>query len=98
MEDAILSESAHPEADALDDLAAAAQIALDTPWDDLQDEAESLAGAQLGAEFSIASVGEATRSGARGVRVPITVSDKAGRISSLVLTLQLDPLIEREGD
>jgi hypothetical protein len=96
MEDAILSEEEHPEADALDDLAASAQTALDTPLAELEDESEPFAGAQLDSEFSIASVGEATRNGERGVRVPLVISDKAGRTSNLVLTIRLDPLLDGE--
>ena len=96
MEDAILSEAAHPEANALDDLAASAQTALEIPWGELEDDGEPLAAVQLDSEFSIASVGEATRSGERGVRVPLVVSDKAGRTSNLVLTIRLDPLPDGE--
>ena len=98
MEDAILSEEEHPEANALDDLAASAQTALDVPLDELEDESEPLAAAQLDSEFSIASVGEATRSGERGVRIPLVISDKVGRTSNLVLTIRLDPLLDGEGD
>ena len=96
MEDAILSEAAHPEANALDDLAASAQTAFEIPWGELEDDGEPLAAVQLDSEFSIASVGEATRSGERGVRVPLVVSDKAGRTSNLVLTIRLDPLPDGE--
>jgi len=96
MEDAILSEAAHPEANVLDDLAASAQTALEIPWGELEDDGEPLAAVQLDSEFSIASVGEATRSGERGVRVPLVVSDKAGRTSNLVLTIRLDPLPDGE--
>ncbi len=94
MEDAILKVEEHPEADALDDLATVAQTALDTPWDELEAEHEPPANAQLDAEFSIASVGEATRDGERSVRIPLVVSDKSGRTSSLVLTIRLDPLLD----
>jgi hypothetical protein len=96
MEDAILSEEEHPEANVLDDLAASAQTALDIPWGELEDEGEPIAAVQLDSEFSIASIGEATRSGERGVRIPLVVSDKGGRTSSLVLTIQLDP--EADGE
>jgi signal recognition particle receptor subunit beta len=96
MEDAILSEAEHPEAALIDDLAASAQTALDIPWGELEDEGEPVAAVQLDSEFSIASVGEATRSGERGVRIPLVVSDKSGRTSNLVLTIQLDP--EAGGD
>jgi len=98
MEDAILREEEHPEASALDDLTASAQTALDSPWDELEADPQTTAAAQLDSEFSIASVGEATRSGERSVRIPLVVSDKAGRTSSLVLTIRLDPLVKGERD
>ena len=98
MEDAILSEEEHPEANALDDLAASAQTALEIPWGELEDEGEPSAAVQLNSDFSIASVGEATRSGERGVRIPLVVSDKSGRTSNLVLTIQLDPEADGEID
>jgi signal recognition particle receptor subunit beta len=96
MEGAMLLEEEHPEANLLDDLAASAQTALDTPWDELEAESEPLVAAQLDSEFSIASVGEATRNGERSVRVPLVVSDKAGRTSNLVLSIRLDPLPDGE--
>jgi signal recognition particle receptor subunit beta len=96
MEDAILREEKHPEANVLDDLAASAQTTLDTPWDELEGEGEPLVAGQLDSEFSIASVGEATRSGERSVRIPLVVSNKAGQTSSLVLTIRLDLLPEEE--
>jgi len=96
MEDAILWEAEHPEAGVLDDLAASAQSALDVPWSELEAEGTPLAAARLDSEFSIASVGEASRSGDRAVRIPLVVSDKAGRTSSLVLTIRLDPLVDGE--
>jgi len=97
-EDEILREEEHPEASALDDLTASAQTALDSPWDELEADPQTTAAAQLDSEFSIASVGEATRSGERSVRIPLVVSDKAGRTSSLVLTIRLDPLVKGERD
>jgi signal recognition particle receptor subunit beta len=96
MEDAILLEEKHPEANVLDDLAASAQTTLDTPWDELEGEGEPLVAGQLDSEFSIASVGEATRSGERGVRIPLVVSNKTGQTSNLVLTIRLDLLPEEE--
>jgi signal recognition particle receptor subunit beta len=96
MEEALLAEEEHPEASALDDLAASAQTALDVNWDELEATSDPPAAAQLDSEFSIASVGEATRSGERSVRIPLVVSDKGGRTSSLVLTIRLDPLLEDE--
>jgi hypothetical protein len=47
LEDAILSEEEHPEANILDDLAASAQTALDTPWTELESEGGPPAAAQL---------------------------------------------------
>ena len=98
MEEAIRAEEAEPEASGLYDLAASAQTALDMSMDELEGESNLLAAAQLDSEFSIASVGEATRSGERGVRVPLVISDKGGRTSNLVLTIRLDPLLDGEGD
>jgi hypothetical protein len=98
MEDAVLSGEEHSEASAIDDLAREAQEVFDAPWDEVAVDVESPRGAQLDAEFSITSVGEATRSGDRGVRVPVVVSDKQGRSSKLVLTIQLDPLLEGDRD
>jgi hypothetical protein len=98
MKDEILSGEEHPEADALDNLAREAEEAFDAPWDDVVVDLESPNGAQLDAEFAITSVGEATRSGDRGVRVPLVVADKQGRSSKLVLTIQLDPLLEGDHD
>jgi len=96
MEDAILSEQEHPDASVLDEIAASAQTALDISWGEHPDESEPIAAVELDAEFSIASVGEATRSGERGVRVPLVVSDKAGRRSKLVLSIRLDPFVDGE--
>ena len=97
MEDAILSTTEHPDAAAIDDITQQAQSAFDSPWEEL-DVDDGPPGAQLGPELSIASVGVATRSGERGIRVPIVVSDKDGRTSALVLTVQLDPLLEENRD
>ena len=98
IEDAILSGEEHPEASAIDDLAREAQGVFDTPWDEIADDVDSPHGAQLDAEFTIASVGEATRSGDRGIRIPVVVADKVGRRSKLVLTIQLDPFLEGDHD
>jgi signal recognition particle receptor subunit beta len=98
LEHAILSGEEHPDASAIDDLAREAEEIFDTPWDDAAVDLESPEGAQIDAEFSIASVGVATRSGDRAVRVPLVVADKQGRRSKLVLTLQLDPLLEGDPD
>jgi hypothetical protein len=98
MEQEIHAEDDHPEISAIDDLARQAEETFDPPWDDAVIEVESPDGAQIDAEFSIASVGEATRSGDRGVRVPLVVADKQGRRSKLVLTIQLDPMLADDPD
>jgi hypothetical protein len=98
MEDAILAEDEHSDTSAIDELAREAEEAFDAPWGDVAVELEPADGAQIDAEFSIASVGEATRSGDRGVRVPLVVADKQGRRSKLVLTIQLDPLQTEDPD
>ena len=48
----------------------------------------------LGSDLSIVSVGEASLAGDRSVRVPIVLGDGEGQTSTLVLTIQLDPLID----
>ncbi len=98
MEEALLTGEEHPESDAIEELAREAEEAFDASWDDVIVEAEPSEGATLGAEFSIASVGEATRSGERGVRIPLVVADKRGERTTLVLTIQLDPLLEGDPD
>ncbi len=79
-------------------MAREAQGVFDTPWDEIADDVDSPHGAQLDAEFTIASVGEATRSGDRGIRIPVLVADKVSRRSKLVLTIQLDPFLEGDHD
>jgi hypothetical protein len=53
-------------------------------------------GPQLSPELSVESVGEATRSGERGVRVPLVVADKDGRRATLVLNISLDALLDED--
>ena len=98
IEDAILSEIEHPEMIAIDDLAREAQTVFETPWDDPPANPIQSAPGLLDTEFSIASVGEATRVGERGVRVPIEISGKDQRHSTLILTIQLDPLLAEDSD
>jgi hypothetical protein len=57
-------------------------------------EIESMRAVRIGPELSIVSVGEATRAGDRAVRVPLVLGDGGGSTSTLVLTIQLDPLID----
>jgi signal recognition particle receptor subunit beta len=55
---------------------------------------EPSTGVQLGSQMSIVSVGEATRAGDRAVRVPVVVGDAEGHTSTLLLTIQLEPLLD----
>jgi hypothetical protein len=47
-----------------------------------------------GAGFEIVSVGEATRTGPRALRVPLTLANAAGERISFALTLQLEGLLD----
>jgi hypothetical protein len=98
IEDAILSEVEHPEFIAIDDLAREAQMVFESPLDDPPADPEQPMPGLLDSEFSIASVGEATRVGERGLRIPIEVAGKDQRRSKLVLTIQLDPLLTEGSD
>ena len=94
MEDAILREPEHPERGAIDEAAHRAETLLDTSWEQVAGEIERSAGIRVGPDLSIVSVGQATRSGERAVRVPLVLGDGEGNTSTLVLTIQLDPLMD----
>ena len=47
---------------------------------------------------TILHAGEATQAGERSVRVPVVLRDEKGARSGLVITIQLDPLLEEPGD
>jgi len=94
MEDAILREHEHPDTGAIEEAANRAQSLLDTSWPQVAGEIERSAGIRVGPDLSIVSVGEATRSGERAVRVPLVLGDGEGNTSTLVLTIQLDPLTD----
>jgi signal recognition particle receptor subunit beta len=98
MERAILQEDQHPEAKEIEDAAQHTEALLDTPWKELAGEIEHPVGARLGPDLTIVSVGEATRSGDRAVRVPVVVGDGEGQTATLVLTIQLDPLVDENRD
>jgi len=97
MEDAILAEAGDPEHAAVDQAARRAESLLDTSWDPLTSDLPGSAGVRVGADLSIVSVGEATRSGERSVRVPLVLGDGEGNTSTLLLTIQLDPLTDENG-
>jgi signal recognition particle receptor subunit beta len=93
LESAILAEEQHPDADAI--VAAARRteslldgVAPEPPPDD------GGRGVRLGPDLSIVSVGRASVAGERTVRVPLILGDAEGRTSRVVLTIQLDPLID----
>jgi signal recognition particle receptor subunit beta len=94
MEDAILREPEHPERGSIDEAAQRAEMLLDTSWEQVAGEIERSAGIRVGPDLSIVSVGQATRSGERAVRVPLVLGDGEGNTSTLVLTIQLDPLMD----
>ena len=76
------------------DLVDRAQSLLDTSWEQVAGEIERSAGIRVGPDLSIVSVGEATRSGERAVRLPLVLGDGEGNTSTVVLTIQLDPLMD----
>jgi signal recognition particle receptor subunit beta len=96
MEDAILREPEHPERGSIDEAAQQAETLLDTSWEQVAGEIERSAGVRVGPDLSIVSVGQATRSGERAVRVPLVLGDGEGNTSTLVLTIQLDPLMDED--
>lgn len=96
MEEAILSEGASLETDALDTAANDARTLLDSPIPSLGGEIARPDGARLGSDLSIVSVGEAKRAGDRSVRLPLVLGDGEGGTSTVVLTIQLDALVEED--
>jgi signal recognition particle receptor subunit beta len=98
MEEAILSESEHPERDDIDAASDAASALLDDqPWLHEPDEFGAPLGARIAEGLSIVSVGEATRVDAHGVRIPLVMGDEEGETSNLVLTVRLEPLLGKGG-
>lgn len=100
MEEAILAEPDHPEELAIDAESRAAASALsDSPWE--RDKPDALAvpsGVRIGASLAIVSVGEATRTDGRSVRIPLVLGDDEGGTTSVVLTVRIDPLAPESGD
>ncbi len=93
LESAILEEEAHPEADAIVAAARRTEALLDDAEPALG-TLEDPGGMHLESDLSIVSVGRASRAGDRSVRVPIVLGNSEGQTSTLVLTIQLDPLID----
>jgi hypothetical protein len=96
MEAAILEEAEHPELADIDSAARQAESLLDTSWQRVTEEVEKNEGVRIGTDLSIVSVGEATRSGERAIRVPLVLGDGDGNTASLALTIQLDPLMDED--
>ncbi len=92
MEDAILREADDPAAASL---AHDAEDLLETPaWEQVAGEIERPTGVRLGPDTSIVSVGQASREGARKVRVPLVLGDASGQTTTVALTIELDPLLD----
>jgi signal recognition particle receptor subunit beta len=96
MERAILTEAATPQRAAVETTAREAETLLERPWTHVPGEISRPPGALLDSNLSIVSVGEATRVGERSVRVPIVLGDGEGGTSTLVLTIQLDALVDED--
>ena len=93
MEEAILSEAEKPD-DA--EIAERTRVQLSAPLEPLSGELEAPGHARVGPGLSIVSVGQATRSGERSIRIPLVLGDEQGGTSSMVLSIQLDPLGDQE--
>lgn len=91
MEQAILDEGQKPDAR---DVSRDAATLLDSSWPEMSGEIERGHGARLDRALSIVSVGEATRSGDRRVRLPLVVGDGEGGTSTLVLHIELEALLD----
>jgi hypothetical protein len=96
MEAAILAEADHPNFGDIDSAAHQAESLLDTSWERVTGEIEKPEGVRVGADLSIVSVGIASRSGERAVRVPLVLGDAEGNTASVALTIQLDPLMDED--
>lgn len=98
MEEAILAEDEHPEFEAIDAEADAAEALLDQPWHHAADLLDAPLGARIGASLSIVSVGEARRADDRTVQVPVVLGDGDGETSSVMLSIRIDPLLDEDSD
>jgi hypothetical protein len=96
MEAAILEEAENPDFAEIDSAARQAESLLDTSWEHVTSEIEKSDGLRIGTDLSIVSVGEASRSGERAVRVPLVLGDADGNTARVALTIQLDPLMDED--
>jgi signal recognition particle receptor subunit beta len=94
MEEAILREPSEPEAERA---ARQLETVLDTPaWEQVAGEIERPVGVRLGRDLSIVSVGPASRSGERRVRVPLVLGDASGQTTSIALSIEIEPLVDED--
>ena len=98
MEEAILAESEHPEFAQIETAGLEAEMALDAPWPQVAGEIERSQGVVLGPDITIVSVGDASRAGDHSVRVPLVLGDSSGQTTTLMLTIQLDALVDESLD
>jgi hypothetical protein len=98
MQEAIADEGTELDAPALDLAASQAESLLEDSFPGFAGEIERPLGVRLGPDVSIVSVGEATRTGVRSVRLPLVLGDADGGTSTLVLSIQLDALVESDSD
>jgi signal recognition particle receptor subunit beta len=95
MEQAILGEGEHPDAEAIEATTRATEDLLEAPaWPEIAGEIERPRGARIGPGLTIVSVGEATRVGERRVRIPLVLGDPDGETATMALTIELDPLVD----
>ncbi len=93
MEDAILAEGQHSEQSAIDQTAAEAEQLLDAPWDQVVEEFAPRR--EMLGNLSIVSVGTAERASDRTIRVPVVLGNTDGETSSMLLTISLEPLVDK---
>ena len=98
MEVGILEEGRDRDAEAIEATVEQAQALLDVPWDHVSEELDAHHAPPRALDLSIVSVGEATRAGDRAVQVPLVLGDTEGQTTSVVLTIQIDPLIGEPQD
>lgn len=95
LEAAILAEGEDSEeAAAVERTAHEADAAFHRPWEELAAENSSQRGARMGAKFEIVSVGNASRTNSRTVRVPLVLGNSEGETVAMALSISLDPLMD----
>jgi signal recognition particle receptor subunit beta len=95
MEEAILAEDEQIDEDVAN-TAFEAQTLLDCSWDEVAEKMKSAGEARLGADLRIVSVGTASRTGDRALRIPLVLGNADGESVTLALSIQLDPVLDGE--